>query len=67
MYGVIYDPGVGNYHPRMRLDLDVVPRDNSRRALAPSVPAISAISQWGWISTPCGVSSIREMSVSVLE
>ena len=35
MYGRIYDSGLGPYNPRVRRDLNVVPRGNSRRALVP--------------------------------
>ena len=47
MYGIISDLGVGTYPHRVRRDLDVVPRGNSRIALAVS-PSQSAISGWGW-------------------
>ena len=34
-YGRISHPGMGPYPPRVRRDLDVGPRGNSRRSLAP--------------------------------
>ena len=34
IYGRISDPGMGNYPPRVRRDLGVGPRGNSRSALA---------------------------------
>ena len=34
-YGRFFEPGIGIYPPRVRRDLSVGPRGNSRRALAP--------------------------------
>ena len=56
-YGRISDPGMGNYPPRVRQDLDVGPRGNFRHALAPSAPANQQPVKWVVISTPCGAVS----------
>ena len=47
---MIPDPRMGNYPPRVRRDLGVGPRGNSRRALASLAPAYqqSPSTLWGW-------------------
>ena len=47
MYGRISYSGMGTYPARVRRDLDIVWRGNSRCALAP-LPSRSSISRWGW-------------------
>ena len=58
-YGRIRDPGMGNYHPRVRRDLGVVPRGNSRRVLASRAPANQQSPSGAGVSTPCGAVSTR--------
>ena len=56
-YGGIYDPGIRPYPPRVRRDLGVGPRGNSRRALAPRAPANEQSPSGVGVSTPCGAVS----------
>ena len=46
--------GDGNYPPRVRRDLGVGPRGNSRRALAPRAPDNQQSARGVRVSTPCG-------------
>ena len=59
------DPGMKPYPPRVRRDLDVVPRGNSRRALSPCAPANQQPASGVRDSTPCRAVSTREISVFV--
>ena len=66
-YGRIYDPGMGNYLPRVRRDLGIGPRGNSRHFFGFMYPSQSAIRQTGGVgvSTPCGSVSTPVISLFV--
>ena len=65
MDGSIFDPGMGNYRPQVRQDLDVVPWDNSCRALAPWDPADQQSADGGGVFIPCGAVSTRGVNVFI--
>ena len=65
MYVSISDPGTVTYHPMVWRKLAVVPRGNSRRALALCAPANQQSVSGVGVSTPCGAVSTRGMSVFV--
>ena len=61
----VSDPGMGTYPPRVWRNLGVVPRGNSRRALAPGAPANQQSPSGVWVSTPCVAVSTRAICVFV--
>ena len=65
MNGRISDPGKERYHPGVRRDLAVAPRDNSRRALVPGDPASCKPENGVGVSTPCGAVSTLGVPVFV--
>ena len=62
MYGRISDSGVRPYPPRVRRDLDVPPRGNSRRAprarLSTEGGRGGPLDQWDWDSKNAGMKVI---------
>ena len=65
MHGMIYDPWMGHYRSRVRRNLTVVPRGNSRRALASWAPASHKVASGVGVSPPCGAVSTRGVSFFV--
>ena len=57
MYGHIYVQGMEHYRSRVRQNLDVVPRGNSRPALVPRTSANQKPASRNGVSTPCGAVS----------
>ena len=56
-YGSISDPEMRSYPPRVRRDLDVVPRANPRRVLTPCAHVNQQSASGVGVSTPCGAVS----------
>ena len=48
MYGRFSNPGIGNYPPRRRRDLEVGPRETFISPCGFMSSSPSAISEWGW-------------------
>ena len=66
IYGRISERGMEPYPPRVRRDLDLVPRGNSRSALVPLLaPANQRSVDGGGIYTPCGAVLSRGITVFV--
>ena len=64
-YGRISGPVMGTYPPRVRRDLGVGPRGNSRRALATKAPTNQQLASAVGVSIPHGKGSTRATSVFV--